>query len=183
MAYIYDASYSREPVARRIMTDQSQSRPTDSGNQSIQAMVAKIVELQDKIVENQEKNIMLSTQLREMEMMARDADDLRTEVANQSALLTDKSRENKRLHEDLAKLGSLLEEKIGEVDELKSMVVDLQHQLKQRESERDLLAVMLTEKEQQQHHQQATASTSGTFEAAEKDKPLGWLNPFGKGKS
>ncbi|HMP54281.1 MAG TPA: hypothetical protein PKD05_22240, partial [Candidatus Melainabacteria bacterium] len=90
------------------MTDQSQSRPTDSGNQSIQAMVAKIVELQDKIVENQEKNIMLSTQLREMEMMARDADDLRSEVANQSALLTDKSRENKRLHEDLAKLGSLL---------------------------------------------------------------------------
>ncbi|HMP54282.1 MAG TPA: hypothetical protein PKD05_22245, partial [Candidatus Melainabacteria bacterium] len=75
-----------------------------------------------------------------------------------------------------------LEEKIGEVDELKSMVVDLQHQLKQRESERDLLAVMLTEKEQQHHHQSA-ASTSGTFEAAEKDKPLGWLNPFGKGKS
>ena len=145
-------------------------------------MVAKMVELQDKIVENQEKNIMLSTQLREMEMMARDADDLRTEVANQSALLTDKSRENKRLHEDLAKLGSLLEEKLGEVDELKSLVVDLQHQLKQRESERDLLAVMLTEKEQQQHHQGA-ASTSGTFEAAEKDKPLGWLNPFGKGKS
>ena len=158
------------------MSGQSQQqKASDSGNQSIQAMVAKIVELQDKIVESQEKNIMLSTQLREMEMMARDAEDLRSEVANQSALLTDKSRENKRLHEDLAKMGALLEEKIGEAEELQTSVTDLQHQLKQRESERDLLAVMLTEKEQQG----GAASTSGTYDAAEKKKG-GWLNPFNK---
>jgi len=149
------------------MTEQQVQKGQNAlGTQNVQALVSKIVELQEKLVDAQEKNVVLGTQLREMEMMARDGEDLKGELNNQSALLGDKSRENKRLHQDLAKLTTTLEEKLKELEEMKAANMDLQHQLKQRESERDLLAVMLTEKEKEQAQQGSTRS-SGTYEAAD----------------
>lgn len=140
---------------------------------NVQALVNKIVELQDKLVEAQEKNLILATQLREMEMMARDGQDLKAELENQSAMLADKTRENKQLHQDLARVTTMLEEKLKDLEETKLQNTDLVHQLRQRESERDLLAVMLTEKEKE-----STLRSTGTFKN-EQEKG-GW--PFGRKK-
>ncbi len=74
-----------------MSSDPSQSAST-SGSTSIQQMVNKIVELQDKLVEAQEKNLVLSTQLREMEMASRDSDDLKAELSNQTSIMADKIR-------------------------------------------------------------------------------------------
>lgn len=128
-------------------------------------------------MQSQEKNLMLSAQLRELERMARDGDDLKAELLNQGLLLTDKSRENKQLHQELSRITGLLEQKLQEVEELRSSVVELGHQLKTREQERDLLAVMLNEAENVQRRQQAQE----TIVEANKDTP-GWLKAF-KGKS
>lgn len=140
-------------------------------------MVSKIVELQDKLVEAQEKNLILSTQLRELEMAARDGEDLKSELSNQTALLADKIRENKRLHQDLSRVSSSLEAKLKDLEEIKLAVVDMQKDLKQREAERDLLAVMLTEKEKEGARAQAAAQSPD-----QQKKDQGWLNPFAKGK-
>ncbi|MBP7863320.1 hypothetical protein KA183_16660 [bacterium] len=158
-----------------MSSDPSQSAST-SGSTSIQQMVNKIVELQDKLVEAQEKNLLLSTQLRELEMATRDSDDLKAELSNQTSLLADKIRENKRLHQDLSRVSTALESKLKDLEEVKSAVVDLQKDLKQREAERDLLAVMLTEKEKEG----ARASAQNTPDSQKKDQ--GWMNPFAKGK-
>jgi hypothetical protein len=138
---------------------------------NVQALVNKIVELQDKLVEAQEKNLILATQLREMEMMARDGQDLKAELENQSAMLADKTRENKQLHQDLARVTTMLEEKLKDLEETKIQNTDLVHQLRQRESERDLLAVMLTEKEKE-----SALKSTGTF----KEDKGGWLDRFKK---
>lgn len=140
---------------------------------NVQALVNKIVELQDKLVEAQEKNLILATQLREMEMMARDGQDLKAELENQSAMLADKTRENKQLHQDLARVTTMLEEKLKDLEETKTQNTDLVHQLRQRESERDLLAVMLTEKEKE-----STLKATGTFKD-QQDKG-GWFDRFKK---
>ena len=140
---------------------------------NVQALVNKIVELQDKLVEAQEKNLILATQLREMEMMARDGQDLKAELENQSAMLADKTRENKQLHQDLARVTTMLEEKLKDLEETKLQNTDLVHQLRQRESERDLLAVMLTEKEKE-----STLRSTGTFKNEQENKG-GW---FGRKK-
>lgn len=158
-----------------MSSDPSQSAST-SGSTSIQQMVNKIVELQDKLVEAQEKNLLLSTQLRELEMASRDSDDLKAELSNQTSLLADKIRENKRLHQDLSRVSTALESKLKDLEEVKSAVVDLQKDLKQREAERDLLAVMLTEKEKEG----ARASAASAPDTQKKDQ--GWMNPFAKGK-
>lgn len=139
---------------------------------NVQALVNKIVELQDKLVEAQEKNLILATQLREMEMMARDGQDLKAELENQSAMLADKTRENKQLHQDLARVTTMLEEKLKDLEETKVQNTDLVHQLRQRESERDLLAVMLTEKEKE-----SALKSTGTYKN-DQDKG-GW---FGRKK-
>ncbi|MCA9803792.1 MAG: hypothetical protein KC777_17595, partial [Cyanobacteria bacterium HKST-UBA02] len=103
------------------MTEQQVQKGQNAvGTQNVQALVTKIVELQEKLVDAQEKNVVLGTQLREMEMMARDGEDLKGELHNQSALLGDKSRENKRLHQDLARLTTTLEEKLKELEEMKA---------------------------------------------------------------
>lgn len=141
---------------------------------NVQALVNKIVELQDKLVEAQEKNLILATQLREMEMMARDGQDLKAELENQSAMLADKTRENKQLHQDLARVTTMLEEKLKDLEETKIQNTDLVHQLRQRESERDLLAVMLTEKEKE-----STLKATGTFKDQGQDKG-GWFDRFKK---
>lgn len=140
---------------------------------NVQALVNKIVELQDKLVEAQEKNLILATQLREMEMMARDGQDLKAELENQSAMLADKTRENKQLHQDLARVTTMLEEKLKDLEETQAQNTDLVHQLRQRESERDLLAVMLTEKEKE-----SALKATGTFKD-QQDKG-GWFDRFKK---
>ena len=93
------------------MSAQEATTGTDK-QASIQQMVDKIVDLQEKLVEAQEKNLVLSMQLREMEMIIRDGEDLQSELESQTALLADKSKENKQLHQDLARVSVALEEKI-----------------------------------------------------------------------
>lgn len=143
----------------------------------VNTLTAKVLELQEALVQSQEKNLMLSAQLRELERMARDGDDLKAELLNQGLLLSDKSRENKQLHQELSRITGLLEQKLQEVEELRSSALELGQQLKTREQERDLLAVMLNEAENLQRRQQA----QDTVNEASKDTP-GWLKAF-KGKS
>ena len=143
----------------------------------VNTLTAKVLELQEALVQSQEKNLMLSAQLRELERMARDGDDLKSELLNQGLLLSDKSCENKQLHQELSRITGLLEQKLQEAEELRNSVVELGHQLKTREQERDLLAVMLNEAENAQRRQQAQE----TVTEVTKDTP-GWLKAF-KGKT
>jgi len=110
----------------------------------------RILELQDQLLQSQEKNLVLQAQTRELERVARDAEDLRSELTAQGLLLTDKTRENKHLHQELSRVTGVLDLKLNEVEELRTVAADLQQQLKMRESERDLLAVMLNEAENAQ---------------------------------
>lgn len=110
-------------------------------------MIEKLLELQDALLQSQEKIITLAAQIRELERMVRDAEDLRTAHENQVQLLADKSRENKYLHQELSRLSSMMGAKMQETDELKAGIIELQHQLKSSQSDRDLLAIMLTEAE------------------------------------
>jgi hypothetical protein len=158
----------------------SESNASSSSLPSLQnldatSLTAKVLELQEALVGSQEKNLMLSAQLRELERMARDGEDLKSELVNQGLLLTDKSRENKQLHQELSRITAVLEQKLQEVEELGNSVVELQHQFKNAQAERDLLAVMLNEAENAQRRQQANEDSSA------RDTP-GWLRAF-KGKS
>jgi chromosome segregation ATPase len=125
------------------------SPPTDR-QWDVNSLMAKLLDLQDTLLQAQEKNLMLSAQTRELERIARDAEDLKGELTAQGLLLTDKTRENKHLHQELSRVTGVLEVKLQEVEDLKAQIVELQHQLKTRESERDLLAVMLNEAESAQ---------------------------------
>jgi len=87
-------------------------------------MTAKIIELQDALVQSQEKNLMLSAQLRELERQARDGEDLKSEIANQGLLLADKSRENRQLHQELSRITGQLESKLQETEELRAAVAN-----------------------------------------------------------
>ena len=113
----------------------------------LQSLIEKLLELQDALLQSQEKNITLTAQARELERVARDHEDMKTDMENQAALLGDKSRENKYLHQELSRMSGVLSSKLLEVEELKAQVTDVQHQLKTCQSERDLLAIMLTEAE------------------------------------
>lgn len=75
---------------------------------------------------------------------------LRTKVTEQEVLLEDKSRENKNLHQELSRVTAVLDAKLNEIAGLREALNDNQKQLKMRESERDLLAVMLNEAENAQ---------------------------------
>ncbi len=143
----------------------------------INSLLEKVAELQDLIVQAQERNVLLSAQTRELERIARDADDLKAELAAQGLLLTDKTKENKLLHQELSKVTTVLEVKIQEVDELKALVADLQHQLRTRESERDLLAVMLNEAENAQKRADVQE-----VPLSKEQQNSGWFRHF-KGKS
>ena len=118
------------------------------------SLLQKVIELQEQIVQAQEKNVLLSAQTRELERVARDSEDLKSEITSQGLLLADKTRENKQLHQDFSRLSTLLEAKMQEVEDLQAMCTELQHQLRTRESERDLLAVMLNEAENAQRRVQ-----------------------------
>jgi len=161
------------------MSEQNASSTSLPSLQNLDAasLTAKVLELQEALVQSQEKNLMLSAQLRELERMARDGEDLKSELVNQGLLLTDKSRENKQLHQELSRITTVLEQKLQEVEELGASVVELQHQFKNAQSERDLLAVMLNEAENAQRRQQAYDESS----TAARDTP-GWLRAF-KGKN
>jgi chromosome segregation ATPase len=113
----------------------------------VQSLIEKLLEMQDSLLQAQERNITLTAQARELERMARDHEDMKTDMENQAALLADKSRENKHLHQELSRMSSVLSAKLLETEELKNEITDQVHQLKTCQSERDLLAIMLTEAE------------------------------------
>jgi hypothetical protein len=141
----------------------------------------RVLELQDQLLLSQEKNLMLTAQIRELERGARDTDDLKGELTAQGLLLADKSKENKHVHQELSRVTGLLDVKLNEAEELRTLVADLQQQLKMRESERDLLAVMLNEAENAQRRQ--TEEMMATMNAMqEQAKNAGWLGSFNKKK-
>ncbi|HEY9777977.1 MAG TPA: PAS domain S-box protein [Planktothrix sp.] len=74
-----------------------------------------------------------------------EAQQLCVRLAEKEALLTDQSRENRRVHQELSRITGVLDSKLQEVEDLRHATTDAQSQLKMRESERDLLAVMLNE--------------------------------------
>ncbi len=168
-------------MAEQNPTASSNSLPASTTHDQ-GSFTLKLIELQEALVQSQEKNLMLSAQLRELERMSRDGEDLKSELINQSLLLTDKSRENKQLHQELGRITGLLEQKLQETEELRATVVELGHQLKTREAERDLLAVMLNEAENAQRRQQADDSYGQHQQPAAKGDTPGWLKAF-KGKS
>ena len=105
-----------------------------------------------------------------------DAEDMKAELAAQSLLLADKSRENKHLHQELSRVTSLLDVKLVELGELKTAVVELGQQVRAREAERDRLAVMLNEAENGLRRAEAEKLVAQQDQTAK-----GW--PFsGKGK-
>lgn len=121
--------------------------PVTGRQWDLQSLIEKLLELQDALLQAQERNISLTAQARELERMARDHEDMKVDMENQAALLADKSRENKYLHQELSRMSGVLSSKLLEVEELKTQIADIQHQLKTCQSERDLLAIMLTEAE------------------------------------
>jgi hypothetical protein len=143
------------------------NQPTMDAN----ALMQRVLELQDQLLQAQEKNLVLSAQTRELERIARDADDLKSELTAQGLLLTDKTRENKHLHQELSRVTGVLDLKLNEVEELRSAVSELQQQLKMRESERDLLAVMLNEAENAQRRAAEDISNG----AKDAQASTGWL--------
>jgi HAMP domain-containing protein len=138
------------------------------------AIMQRVLELQDQLLQAQEKNLVLTAQTRELERIARDSDDLKSELTAQGLLLADKTRENKHLHQELSRVTGVLDLKLNEVEELRSAVAELQQQLKMRESERDLLAVMLNEAENAQRRAAEDLSNG----AKDSQASTGWLRPF-----
>ncbi len=143
----------------------------------LNSLIQKLLELQDALLESQEKNITLSAQIRDLERQVRDAEDLRVEHDNQAQMLADKTRENKYLHQELSRMSSMLSVRMQDVDDLRGSIVELQHQIKTSNSERDLLAIMLTEAEAQAKSN-SKIDVSGT--SGKENKPTNW--PFLKGK-
>jgi len=141
----------------------------------LSSLIEKVIDLQDTLVQAQEKNIVLLAQTRELEQVARDADDMKAELAAQSLLLADKSRENKHLHQELGRVTTLLDTKLIELEELRVLVIDLQQQVRAREGERDRLAVMLNEAEKAQRLAEEEALV-----ARDQGANKGWFS--GKGK-
>ncbi len=148
---------------------EEEKQSTGNGN-----LMERVVELQDELLQSQEKNLLLSAQTRELERVARDAEDMKAELTAQGLLLADKSRENKHLHQELSRVTGVLDVKLNEVEELRAAVTDLGQQLKMRESERDLLAVMLNEAENAQRR----AEESYINGTKDQSTNTGWLRPF-----
>lgn len=111
------------------------------------SLIEKLLEIQEALLHSQEKNITMAAQVRELERQVRDAEDLKITHDNQAQLLADKTRENKYLHQELSRLTGMMASRLQENEEFKNVIAELQHQLKTSQSERDLLAIMLTEAE------------------------------------
>lgn len=146
--------------------------PVTGRQWDLQSLIEKLLELQDALLQAQERNITLTAQARELERIARDHEDMKIDMENQAALLADKSRENKYLHQELSRMSGVLSAKLLETEELKALINDIQHQLKTCQSERDLLAIMLTEAEN-------AARKGGPVES--KDSQSNWIK-YLKGK-
>ena len=144
------------------------------------ALAQRVSELQEKLLQAQEKNLMLTAQVRELERSARDMDDLRVDLSAQALLLADKSKENKHVHQELSRVTGLLDIKLNEVEELRTLAADLQQQVKMRESERDLLAVMLNEAEVVQRRQSEEMTLINSEK--EQQRNANWLSSFNKKK-
>jgi len=150
--------------------------PVTGRQWDIQQLIEKLLELQDTLLQAQERNITLTAQARELERIARDHEDMKIDMENQAALLADKSRENKYLHQELSRMSGVLSAKLLEAEELKTQIADVMHQLKTCQSERDLLAIMLTEAEN-------AAKTTGTNTSrSEATQTSNWINRL-KGKN
>jgi len=156
---------------------------------NIKSLMEKVLELQDLLLESQEKNLILSAQTRELERAARDTEDLKGELNAQSLILADKTRENKSLHQEFSRISNLLDVKVQEAEELKAALIELQHQVKSREQERDILTVMLNEMENAHkraldpaRRQLDATSQQETVSPKEQPNSSGWLRHF-KGKS
>jgi len=157
--------------------------PVTGRQWDLNSLIEKLLEMQDALLQSQERNLTLSTQARELERVARDAEDFRAELANQGQLLGDKSRENKHLHQELSRMATALDARVQEIDDLKSVIQEMQHSLKTVQSERDLLSVMLTEAENQARHgrggaQQANESVA---QLTKEQQNTGWWRTL-KGK-
>jgi len=113
----------------------------------VKSLLEKVLELQDLLMQAQEKNILLSAQARELERAARDAEDLKAELSAQALVLADKSRENKTLHQEFSRVSGLLDIKLEEIEEAKATILELEQQIKSKEQERDILLVMLADME------------------------------------
>jgi hypothetical protein len=123
----------------------------------IKSLLEKVLELQELVIQAQEKNLLLSAQARELERAAHDSEDLKAELSAQVLVLADKTRENKTLHQEFSRISSLLDIKIQEMDEIKAVVADLEQQVKNKEQERDILLVMINEMEGNQKRAAAAA--------------------------
>lgn len=165
--------------------------PVTGRQWDLNSLIEKLLELQDALLQSQERNIMLTAQARELERVARDAEDLKSELSNQGQLLADKSRENKHLHQELSRMAGILEAKMQEVEDLKVVIGDIQHQLKTCQQERDLLAVMLTDaenaarqvKRQTGDHSGKVSGTQDIYQPSQSDtqRNAGWMKwPRGK---
>jgi hypothetical protein len=76
------------------------------------SLIEKLLEMQEALLQSQERQITLSAQLRDLERIARDNEDLKQEHDNQTALLADKTRENKYIHQELSRISSALSVKL-----------------------------------------------------------------------
>ena len=153
----------------------------------VKSLLEKVLELQDLLMQAQEKNLLLSAQARELERTARDAEDLKAELSAQALVLADKTRENKTLHQEFSRISSLLDIKMQEVEEAKAAVADLEQQIKSKEQERDILLVMLNEMEGAQKRTLAGLQAQETNKnVVNKDKSQsttgGWLLRHLKGQ-
>jgi len=171
-------TFAEQDAIPMVEANSTVSQTTQSTKKwDVNTLLEKVVELQDMLVQAQERNLLLSAQTRELERIARDAEDLKAELTAQGLLLADKTRENKLLHQELSRVTTVLDVKLQEAEELKTSLTDLQHQLKTRESERDLLAVMLNEAESGRRRAENHDAGQG-----KDQKDTGWLRHF-KGKS
>lgn len=176
--------------ASQQMVDTNPTINPVTGRQwDLNSLIEKLLELQDALLQAQERNIMLTAQARELERIARDAEDLKSELANQGQLLADKSRENKHLHQELSRMAGILESKMQESEDLKTVIGDIQHQLKTCQSERDLLAVMLTDAEnaarqtrrQTTEHPGKVSGAQDIYQGQTDTQKAGWMK-YLKGK-
>jgi len=156
--------------------------PVTGRQWDLNSLIEKLLELQDSLLQAQERNLTLTAQARELERIARDAEDIKAELANQGQLLTDKSRENKHLHQELSRMAGNLEAKVQELEDLKSVIGDLQHQLKNCQQERDRLAVMLTEAENAARQgRRSIEPPSESYGKSTQEQSASWLKIL-KGK-
>ncbi|MDR3612570.1 MAG: hypothetical protein P4L53_03335 [Candidatus Obscuribacterales bacterium] len=157
--------------------DEQNLNPATGREWDVDSLLRRVVELQEQLLQAQEKSVVLSAQARELDRVARDADDLKAELTAQGLLLSDKSRENKHLHQELSRVTTVLDVKLNEVEELRAGYTEIQAQLKMREQERDLLALMLNEAENAAKRAEADAIAAMEQDARNKNAGA-W--PFGK---